>query len=59
MLQSLAALELEPKAVPTVFELAREGDGGFWLDRVITPLFLVLAHEVRYGTHGTTDSTSS
>ncbi len=30
-------------------ELLPAGDGGFWLENAVTPIFLVLAHEVRLG----------
>ena len=35
-----------PAAESIIMDLALHGDGGFWLDRVITPMFMVLAHEV-------------
>lgn len=35
-----------PAALAVVTELALEGDGGFWLSHIITPVFLLLAQEV-------------
>ena len=40
------AISSEEAAVVT--ELVAHGDGGAWCNRVITPLFLVMAHEVRW-----------
>lgn len=34
------------RVVDTCAELAAVGDGGFWCERVITPLFLLLVQEV-------------
>ena len=40
------ARTLPPAALAVVAELALEGDGGFWLSHIITPVFLLLAQEV-------------
>ena len=34
------------RVVDTCAELAAVGDGGFWCERIITPLFLLLVQEV-------------
>ena len=38
---------LPPAALAVAWELALEGDGGFWLSHILTPVFLLLAQEVR------------
>ena len=38
---------IPPGALEAVTELALEGDGGYWITHVITPLFQLLALEVK------------
>ena len=44
---SAAMMMADPEAQIVIMDLAMFGDGGFWMERVVTPMFMVLALEVR------------
>ena len=44
---SKCGMDVGSEAASVVLDLCLHGDGGLWCKHVITPMFLVLAHEVR------------
>ena len=50
-LDSHPLLLADPAAEAVMVDLILHGDGGFWLDHVIKPLFWVLAHEASAPTY--------